>query len=264
MANNELLLKTEKVDFSIGNVQILKNISIEFEQGVFYGIIGPNGSGKTTLLDVLCGYKQQTFGEIIMGGKPINNYSKRILAKLVSLVPQAFDIPFPFTVEDVIKMGRHPFRKRFTALTEKDIQIIDEVIEILALSPFLNRDFTTLSGGEKQRVIFARALVQDTPLIFLDEATSNLDPYFCHSLLIVLERWVKKRRKTVVSVFHDLNLASLYCDELLMMKAGQVVKKGETSHIINAMNIEEIFKIKAEINQTNSTGKPFVLTKGIS
>lgn len=261
--NKGIVLSANGLKYSVGEKEIIKDCSLSIKEGLFYGVIGPNGSGKTTLLDLLCNYKKQNSGEITLYGKNLRKYTKREIAKIISLVPQSFDIPFPFTVSDVIKMGRHPYIKRFSTFSSQDTTLVDEIVKELELEQFLDRDFTTLSGGERQRVIFARAMVQNTKIIFLDEATSNLDPFYCHSLLITISNWVRSRKKTVVAVFHELNLASFYCDEIFMMKNGTVLKSGETEQIMNASNIGGIFKIDSEIIRKNSTGKPFVMTKGI-
>jgi iron complex transport system ATP-binding protein len=263
MNGRKMILSADAVHYKIGDIPIIKDCSLNLNQGNFYGIIGPNGSGKTTLLDLLCDYKKHHSGEIKLYGKPLHNYSKRDMARHIALVPQSFDIPFPFTVSDVIKMGRHPYIKRFSSFSKEDERLVDEVVAELELEEFLDRDFTTLSGGERQRVIFARALVQDTDIIFLDEATSNLDPFFCHNLLITINRWVRDKNKTVLSVFHELNLASLYCDEIFMMKDGAVKRAGKTEIIMNEENIKDIFRIESEIIRDSNQGKPFVMTKGI-
>ncbi|HOO33318.1 MAG TPA: ABC transporter ATP-binding protein [Thermotogota bacterium] len=257
------ILTAESVHYRIGEVSIIKDCSLKLDEGLFYGIIGPNGSGKTTLLDLLCDYRKYHTGEICLYGKPLNSYSKRDIARHIALVPQSFDIPFPFTVSDVIKMGRHPYIKRFSSFSKSDKALVDEVVGELELGDFLDRDFTTLSGGERQRVIFARALVQNTDIIFLDEATSNLDPFYCHSLLITINKWVREKKKTVLSVFHELNLASLYCDELFMMKDGKVKRAGRTGQIMTEENMKDIFRIESEIIQDSHKGKPFVMTRGI-
>jgi len=264
MKDNSYVLMTQDVCYSVDSNEILKNINLKIKKGSFYGIVGPNGSGKTTLMDILCGYRKSDSGEKYLLNKNLEEYSKKELAKKIALVPQTFDIPFSFRVNEVIEMGRHPFIKRFASLTEHDYSIIEDVVSQLGLEDFLARDFMTLSGGERQRVIFARALAQNTPILFLDEATSNLDPYYTHSLLSVVKKWVEDKNITVLAVFHELNLASLYCDEIIMIKNGEIFFSGNTRNTLNEDNVSSVFDIETDIIYDSKTEKPFIMTKGIN
>lgn len=256
-------LSAENICFSIEGNEILKNITLSATEGRFYGIVGPNGSGKTTLIDILCGYRKNNSGEKYLFGRNLDDYGKKEIARKIALVPQNFDMPFSFRVGEVIEMGRHPFAKRFSSLDENDYRIIENVVDDLELQDFLDREFMTLSGGERQRVIFARALAQHTPILFLDESTSNLDPFFTHSLLAVVKKCVEQRGVTVISVFHELNLASLYCDEIIMMKNGEIKSMGKTIDILNEENISSVFGVDSEVIIDEYTDKPFVITRGV-
>lgn len=251
------MIKTKDIKYSVPDKKIIKGIDLNIEKGKFYGILGPNGSGKTTLLDILAGIIEGHSGEISIGDRDITKYSKKDLAKVLALVPQNFDTSFPFSVEEVLEMGRYPHKKKFSYGNKKDRKIIDEVVEELELKDMLNKKVTDLSGGERQRVVFGKALIQDTPLLFLDESTSNLDPYYAHSLLTKVRSRVDDKGLTVVSVFHDFNLASLYCDEVIFLKNGKVVKSGKTEETLSPETIKYVFNINSRLMEDNN--KKFVI-----
>lgn len=245
------MIDIKKIDYSIDGTQILDDLSFKFEKGKFYGILGPNGSGKTTFLDILSGYKNATESEIYIEEKELKEYSHLKLAKKIAIVPQKFDIVFPFSVSDILEMGRYPYKKKFFSLQKKDYEIIDKVIKEVGLEEFLDKEITTLSGGEEQRVIFGKALIQTTPILFLDESTSNLDPYYSHTLLSLVRKRVVEEETTVIGVFHDFNLASLYCDEILLLEKGRIVTSGKTQDVLNSKELEEVFKIGWEKYKTD-------------
>jgi iron complex transport system ATP-binding protein len=244
------MIDVKKINYSIDGTQILDSLSFKFKKGKFYGILGPNGSGKTTFLDILSGYKDALDSEIYIDSKELKEYSHLKLAKKIAIVPQKFDIAFPFSVSDILEMGRYPYKKKFFSLQKKDYEIIDKVIKEIGLEEFLDKEITTLSGGEEQRVIFGKALIQTTPILFLDESTSNLDPYYSHTLLSVVKKRVTEEQTTVIGVFHDFNLASLYCDEILLLEKGRIVASGKTQEVLNSTKLEEVFKIGWEKYKT--------------
>jgi len=244
------MIDVKKINYSIDGIQILKNLSFKFKKGKFYGILGPNGSGKTTFLDILSGYKDALDSEIYIENKELKEYSHLKLAKKIAIVPQKFDIVFPFLVSDILEMGRYPYKKKFFSLQKKDYEIIDNVIKEIGLEEFLNKEITALSGGEEQRVIFGKALIQTTPILFLDESTSNLDPYYSHTLLDVVKKRVTEEQTTVIGVFHDFNLASLYCDEILLLEKGRIVASGKTQEVLNSKKLDKVFKIGWEKYKT--------------
>ena len=241
------MIKAKNIRYSVPGKDIINGVDIKIERGKFYGILGPNGSGKTTLLDILAGIIDGYSGDIEVGGRRIKNYSKKELAKVLALVPQNFDTSFPFSVEEVLEMGRYPHKKKFDYGSKSDKKMIEDVTQELELKDMLYKKITDLSGGERQRVVFGKALIQETDLLFLDESTSNLDPYYAHSLLTKVRARVEDKGLTVISVFHDFNLASLYCDEVIFIKDGKIVKNGETAHTLTPENIKYVFNVNSRI-----------------
>ena len=234
---------------------VFDNLDLELSTGHFTGIIGPNGCGKTTLLDLICGHRIPEKGSVRYADRPLGDYGRRSLAREVALVPQDYGINFPFTVEEVVLMGRYPHTPRFGAPSPEDMQRVERVMADCDVLIFKDRPITTLSGGERQRVVFARALAQDTPVLVLDEATANLD--VCHALTLLdrVAGLVKKEKRTVIAVFQDLNLASTYSQELVMLKAGCVVAAGPTADVLTPANLKAVFNIEARVAIDDFTGQ---------
>ena len=237
----------ENVSFFYGEKAVIRELSLILESGKFYGLIGPNGCGKSTLLDILIRVRKPASGNILFNGKPLGDYSKRALSKVLALVPQNFYINFPFTAKEIVTMGRYPHIPRFAQATNEDIRIIEDIMKKTETEPFKNRFISELSGGERQRVVIARALAQDTPFLFLDEATSNLDINHALSLLNLAKEGTEKSDKTVVSVMQDINLAALFCDEFVFMKEGRVVKSGPACDTLRSDTLKEVFDVDSKI-----------------
>ena len=241
------------VSFSYTEKKVIDDISMSFAPGRFCGIIGPNGCGKTTLLDLLAKHRQPTGGTIVYKGKDLGSYSTKELSKEIALVPQNFYINFPFTVKEVVMMGRYPHIPRFSAPSAEDIDIVQEIMEKTGVSDFTGRFITELSGGERQRVVFARALAQGTQVLILDEATSNLDINHSISLLNISEKRMKQHNGTIISVMQDINLAAVYCDYLIFMTKGRIAIHGATKDVLNSDTIRTVFNIDAKVYSESYT-----------
>jgi iron complex transport system ATP-binding protein len=222
-------------------------VSIALSPGRFYGIVGPNGCGKTTMLDLLCRFRQPQGGRIRYGGNHLSAYSKRQLAREIALVPQNFYINFPFTVRDVVMMGRYPYIPRFSGPSTRDAEIVATVMESADVDSMAGRFITELSGGERQRVVFARALAQDTPVLMLDEATSNLDISHAIRLLGLAARKVQAESHIVLGVFQDLNQAAVYCDHLIFMCRGTIAAHGATRDVLTPETLRSVFNVEAKV-----------------
>ncbi len=244
-------LTINNIDFAYENTPILKEINCSFASGKFYSIIGPNGSGKTTLLDLVSGFLKPQSGSVDLDTKNILSFSKNELAKQISLVSQDYGINFPFSVEEVVMMGRHPHIPRFSQPTDRDIEMANKIIGTCEIDHLKKRKITELSGGERQRSVFARALCQDTPILLLDEAFSNMDISHTLQMLTLVKRLVIEKNKIVISVFHDLNLASSWSDEIIMLKNGKIKAMGNAQEILTKEKIKEVFNVDSyvEFNQ---------------
>ncbi|MCP4353444.1 MAG: ABC transporter ATP-binding protein [Desulfobacterales bacterium] len=237
----------DNICFSYENRDVLDDISISLEFGHFYGIVGPNGCGKTTFIDILMRHKHPGSGTVKYQNKNIGLYSRKELAREIALVPQNFYINFPFTAGEIVLMGRTPHIPKFSAPSSHDFDIVDDIMAKTGADKFRNRFITELSGGERQRVVFARALAQDTPVLMLDEGTSNLDINHTLNLLDIVAKDVEEKNKTVISVFQDINLAAMYCDVLIFMKQGKIAASGEKDKVLTEENIKKVFSVDSKI-----------------
>ncbi len=254
MGSKRIVLEAQDLIYEIGGRRIINGVSLAFQEATFYSIVGPNGCGKTTLLDLLSGVRRPTSGEIKLYGTELAEISQRDIARAISLMPQSFDVSFDFYVYEVLLMGRYPYKGRFSSFDDRDFKMVEKVVQELNLRGVVNRRITCLSGGERQRSIFGRVLVQDTPIVFLDEATSNLDPYYRYAMLDKVYEMTREKGITVVSVFHDLSLASLYGDHVLMMKDGRIVYQGSRERVLTPENIKDVFGIDVKLLKDSETG----------
>ena len=231
------------IKMEIGNNEILKGVSIDSKNREFIGIIGPNGSGKSTLLKCIYRILKPNNGCIMLGEEDISKMSVKESAKKLAVVAQHNYYNFDFSVGEVVLMGRSPHKKSLEPDNSEDYDIVNESLEKVGMLGFKNRSFSTLSGGEQQRVILARALAQQTPCLILDEPTNHLDIKYQLSLLNI----VKSLNLTIISAIHDLNIASMYCDRLFVMKNGRIVGMGTPQEDLTKEFIKEIYDIDVEI-----------------
>lgn len=248
------MIKVDNLKYSVGDNDIIKGISLNFEKGKFYGILGPNGSGKTTFLDLILGFIKKKQGNIAFYNEDLDSLSKKKLATLTAYVPQNFNIAFEFKVKEILEMGRYPHKGKSK---NNDLKLINKIVEELQLQDLLDKSVTDLSGGERQRVIIGKALIQNTPILVLDESTSNLDPYYTHEILNRIKKKVKDDNLTVISVFHDFSLVSLYCDEVVFIKNGLVSASGKTKDILTPDIILDVFNVKSNVIENGN--KKFVI-----
>jgi iron complex transport system ATP-binding protein len=237
---------------------VLEDINLSISKGIFYGLIGPNGSGKTTLLDLLAATTQPDRGEVVFKERPIGTYRRQELARLIALVPQDFTLGFDYTVFDVVLMGRHPHIPRFSNPSGNDLDLVENALAIMDIASLRDRTITNLSGGEKQRVVVARALAQDTEVLILDEATSNLDIRHTIEIMRVIYRRVVKTAVTVVAAIHDLNLAAAFCDELIVLNDGKIVAIGPVQEILTDTLIRQVFSVESHVYLHSETQTPRV------
>ena len=257
------MLKTEKICYSIGKKTILNNVSAEFHPGEFNMILGPNGSGKSTFLKIFSGEIKGYNGSVLYAGEKIDHLKKEELAKNRAVMSQQPELSFPLMVDEVVMMGRYP---HFTFNPGKKDEIIcNEVMEQMNLNAFKERNYLTLSGGEKQRVQYARVLAQiwEKPgngfrYLFLDEPLTNLDINYQQEFLQIARELVKEDT-ILVAVMHDINLAIQYADKLFFLKEGGLVSNGKPKEILSESLIEEVFKVQSTIINNPITNAPLVV-----
>lgn len=238
------MLQVKNISGGYEGRKIIENLSFSVKKGEIFGILGPNGSGKTTLLKMISGILPVKSGTIELAGKPLSAYSPKKLAQNIASLPQLPTQMFDYTVLETVALGRYPFQTGFfKRLTGEDEQIIQKAMEQTNISHLKNKAINELSGGEKQRVFLAQALVQNPVLLLLDEPTNHLDISHQKIMLDQLKNWTQSNGLTVVSIFHDLNLASLYCDKLLLLKDGKAVAVDNSSVVMNEKTIEQVYGV---------------------
>lgn len=215
-------VETKAVEALLNGNHILKGIDLDASSQELVGVIGPNGSGKSTLLKCIYRVLKPTGGAVFLDGKSLDGYSYRESARRIAVVAQHNYYNFDFSVRDVVLMGRSPHKRALDRDTAEDYQIVAESLETVGMTSFADRSFSTLSGGEQQRVILARALAQRTPCLILDEPTNHLDIKYQLQLMDL----VRGLDRTVIAAVHDLNIAAMYCDRLYAVKDGRVVGQG--------------------------------------
>jgi len=251
--------KAVNLSVGYGEEDIVKSVDIRLPMHKTTAIIGPNGCGKSTLLKAISNIIPFK-GDVIVGGKSIESYSRKKLARILAMLPQKPEATNGLTVEELVAYGRHPYTSGFGSYSKKDYEMITWAMKVTGVLEFKHRNIDALSGGQKQRVWIALCLAQDTEIIFLDEPTTYLDIAHQLEILEILEDLKNNHGKTIVMVLHDLNQASKYCDYLIAMKAGQVVKEGTSNEVITEEVLQTLFHIKANIIEDIETKKPLCLS----
>ena len=252
------MIEINNVSFSFEQ-EVLKNININIEKGKFYTILGPNGSGKTTLLRLLSKSLQMESGNICIDGKDLNQIRPNLLAKQMAVVPQSTEIEFDFSVQDIVLMGRTPHISRFCSESENDIKIAMNAMEITNTWELRSKSINELSGGEKQRVVVARAIAQETGIILLDEPISHLDIHHQIEIMNQLKQLNLNKNITIIAVLHDLNLAAAYGDHMILMDNHVVYKDGTPEEVLTEEIIKKVYGLEVYISKNPRTGKTFIM-----
>ncbi len=241
------LVTMENMSFSYGKIKALKDISLSFQKGDLVGVIGANGSGKSTLIKCLCGLLDANKGRVLLDGKKLSSIPKRELATLIGYVPQIQERTTPSTVFDTVLMGRIPHLT--WSPTRRDLDIVAKAMCTMEISELSLRYVQELSGGQQQRVFIARAIAQEPMVLCLDEPTSNLDIKHQLSLMHSIKDITGKEKMLALMAVHDLNIASQYCDRLVILKEGHVFKEGKPHEVLCKKNIKAAFDIDVAIHQ---------------
>lgn len=256
---NKILLQINGVSGGYYKRDIVRNISLDINQGDFLGIIGPNGSGKTTLLRLITRVLCPREGEIYFKGENVFRMDLKEFCRSVAFVAQDVATNFSFTVMEVVLMGRIPHLKRLQFETRKDIKISEDALLESDSFNLKEKMIDELSAGERQRVVIARALAQEPVLLLLDEPTAHLDIGHQIQILDLLKRLNRQTNLTIVMVLHDLNLASAYCNRIVLLDNGKIFQEGSPSQVLTYQNIEAVYKTIVLVNDNPVTHKPNVV-----
>lgn len=250
------MLKATGLHYRVGTRVLVDDVQLQLRPGRFYALLGPNGAGKTTLLKLLSGEIVAQEGQVQLSDKPLSQYTPQQLARLRTYLPQHRELSFPFTAYEVALLGRMPYLEDRPE-TPHDHQVVRECLQTTDAIHLSDRLYPSLSGGERARVDLARVLAQQTPWLLLDEPTNHLDPK--HQLRLLQHcRKLVDQGGTVIAALHDLNLASLYADEVLLFKSGRLMSVGTPEERFTVEQLEAIYDIPFQISQ-HPSGKPWVM-----
>lgn len=241
---------------------VIKNLSLHVKKQDFFGIIGPNGSGKSTLVKMMSGVLPFDSGEIYIHDYSIQKYSAKALAKEIAVLSQHNTQHFAFTVQETVELGRYAFKEGFFRTeTQKDQEIVTRVMKSTGIDSFGHLTLDQLSGGERQRVLLAQALAQEPEILILDEPTNHLDLAYQKELLDLLKNNIESEELTVVAIFHDLNIASLYCDQIMLLNDGEVVLNDAPETVLRPKQINQTYHTEVERFAHTTLAKPQIMLK---
>ncbi len=254
-----LIAALEQVSFSYGAVEALRDVSFSAARGEVLGLLGPNGSGKSTIVRLLSGVLTPGRGSVWFAGREVKTYRREELARHIAVVPQETQLGLPFSVLEVVLMGRFPHYRRFGFESAADIVLAHRMMELTDVNQLADRAIHELSGGERQRVMLARALAQTPQLLLLDEPTAFLDIKHQVDVYDLVKTLSREEGLSVVAILHDLNLAALYCDRLALLKDGQLFYCGTPEEVLTYTNIKSVYETEVYIGLNDLTGKVHIL-----
>ena len=243
---------------------VLDGVSLKVERGASVALLGPNGAGKTTLLKLLAGMLQPRGGQVTLDGRPVSALTRREIARRLAVVPQETRTPFDFTVIEMVLMGRYPHLGAFELEGARDLAIAREALAATGTAAFESRAFSTLSGGEKQRVVIAGALAQSAEVLLLDEPTAALDLRYQFEIITLLRRLNAERGTTVIVSTHDLNLAAALCDRMVLLRGGRIMAQGATGEVLTPEHVRALYEIDADVQFHQRAGRMMVVPIGRS
>jgi len=227
--------------------EVLRGVTLNFAPGQLTAILGPNGAGKTTLLKLLAGSYKPSGGSVLLEGRPVTAMSERRRAQQIAVVSQRSHVDFAFTVTDVVLMGRQPYLSRYATESEHDIAVAREAMALTETQHLADRTVTQLSGGEWQRVVIARALCQQTPIMLLDEPVSSLDIKYQLEVLSMVRKLARDKAVTAVCVLHDINLAAHFADDIVLMHGGAVYSCGTPGDVLTPAAMSEVYGVEVDV-----------------
>lgn len=242
------LMKLENISFSYETSPVIKDLSVEIQEQDFIGLIGPNGSGKSTLLKVMGGILEPDTGSVQFKESPITRINKKLFAQSVSWIPQDHPMVFPFKVSEIVLMGRHPYLSPLSFESSEDFEICRRAMETTMTSQFADRYFNEISGGEKQRVMIASALAQNPEMMLLDEPTAALDLKYQVQILKILKDLNTEHKMTLILAMHDLNLASKFCNRLILLDEGKIIRDGSPEQVLEKDILEQVYGVEIDLD----------------
>jgi len=243
-------VEIKNLSFSYKNTRVLTNLSFSVPEGDFFIIIGPNGSGKTTLMKAVSGILKPQEGKLKILNLPFSDYTRKSLAKTIALVPQLISVDFPFTVTELVLMGRSPHLNMLGLEQEKDLKIANRAMAFTEVEHLAHRKLDQLSGGECQRVFIARAICQEPKIILLDEPTASLDLAHQMKVMDLMEKLKNERGTTIIMVSHDVNLAAMYSDRLLLLKDGEIAGLGNPDEILTLDLLKKTYDCRLLVDES--------------
>lgn len=253
------LLQAEALRFSYYDAPVIRGLDLTLGRGEAVGLIGPNGSGKTTLLKLACGILRPQKGRVKLAGRDLASYRRRELAQRIAMVPQELVVPFSFTVWEMVSLGRTPYARPFGGNGGGDDRAVEEAMELTGILPLAGRPFGELSGGERQKVIIAMALAQEPELLLLDEPTVHLDINHQVEVMELILGLNRTRGLTILSTMHDLNLAALYFDRLVLLDGGRVASHGSPQEVLSPENLARVFQARVQLHPHPTRQVPQVM-----
>lgn len=242
------MIEITGVSKAYGRQYVLKDVHWRVQAGEFWGLIGPNGSGKTTLLNLISGVEQPDTGSIKLDGEPLPSYTRKSLSRKMAVLQQDGLPRVAYPVREVVEMGRFPYQDwRGREKHEDNVRLVEGIMEKLELTELADRPLSVLSGGQRQRAALGKVMAQQPELVLLDEPTTYLDLRYQIQFMELIADWQKQDGLTVVSVLHDLNLAALFCDQLLVISEGRIVTQGPPDEVLTEKMIEEVFGVKSHL-----------------
>ena len=255
------IINIKKLNYSYGKKEVLKELSLDIDKNKLTGIIGPNGCGKSTLAKNIIKYINGKFESFKIMDTDIRELTHKKIAQLISYIPQKSIIIPNISVFDYVLLGRFPLLKNsWDNYTKKDYEIVENNINLLNIKELRDRNIETLSGGELQKALLARALAQEAKILLLDEPTSALDLNNAVEFMKILKNISIKKNISVIIIIHDLNLASLFCDSLIILKDGRFIEKGSPKEVINEENIKSVYNLDCKVCY-NENDKPYIIPK---
>ncbi|MCX5715892.1 MAG: heme ABC transporter ATP-binding protein [Candidatus Omnitrophica bacterium] len=255
---SSMILEVKNLWAGYSNREVIKGVDFSVNRGEFIGIIGPNGAGKSTLIRALSRVLEPSQGSVSLNGKDLHKMRLSEAALITAVVPQDTLIVFEFLVRDIVSLGRIPHIRKLGKETQEDLDIVEDCLGLTKTKELADRFINELSAGERQRAIIAKALAQEPQLLMLDEPTSHLDISHQTEIFDLIKSLSRDKGLTVIAVLHDLNLASEYCDRLILMSEGKIFRQGRPEQVLDYKTIEAVYKTVVVVGKNPVSGKPSV------